>query len=83
MTTRVSFELNYQAGDVFHAKKLALKYFSEFLAIPEEQVEDKVSLELKVDLHKFDADETIDLEFFYDITAHGQLKNGFVFTPGA
>jgi hypothetical protein len=83
MTTRVAFELNFQAGDVFQAKKLALKYFSEFLDIPEDRIEDKVSLELKVDLHKFEKDEHVDLELFYDITAHGLLKNGFIFTPGA
>jgi hypothetical protein len=34
-------------------------------------------------LHKFEKDEHVDLELFYDITAHGLLKNGFIFTPGA
>jgi hypothetical protein len=81
MTTRITFELHFQAGDVFHAKNKAIKHFSDFLSIPEEDIEDKVSLELKIDLHKFEAEDDINLDLFYDITAHGQVKNGFIFTP--
>lgn len=68
---RTSFEIKFNAKDYLEAKELAALHISKFLGIETYEVENKVSVELKVQL----------VEGKFEVTAHGQLKNGFVFTP--
>ncbi len=49
---RTSFELKIVASNLEEAKTTAAKQISEFLGIDESELEDKVSLELKVSYPK-------------------------------
>jgi hypothetical protein len=49
---RTSFELKIVASNLKEAKATAVKQISEFLGIDESELEDKVSLELKVSYPK-------------------------------
>lgn len=70
---RTSFELEFETSSYSDAKEIAISRISEFLKIDFTDVEDKVSIELKVKDHpEHDG---------FLVTAHGQLKNGFIFTP--
>jgi hypothetical protein len=68
---RTSFEIKFTAKDYSESKELAALHISKFLGIETFEVESKVAIELKVQL----------VEGKFEVTAHGQLKNGFVFTP--
>lgn len=70
---RTSFELEFKTSNYIDAKEIAISRISEFLKIDFADVEDKVSIELKVK-------ENPENDGFL-VTAHGQLKNGFIFTP--
>jgi hypothetical protein len=72
---RTSFELEFHTGSYSDAKEIATSRISEFLQIGFDDIEDKVSIELKVKEHP-------EGEGFL-VTAHGHLKNGFIFTPGS
>ena len=48
-----------------------------FLNVTEADVEDRVSIELKINLNE----KELETEDNYSVTAHGQLKNSFAFTP--
>ncbi len=67
---RTSFELKYSASDYEEARKAANLHISQFLGIPSGSVEDKVDVELKVEL----------VEDNFQVTAFGKVKaNSFTF----
>lgn len=78
MSTRISFELELTATDAKHAKHLANFYISRFLSIPESEVDEKVSIELKVEINE-SSPSNDGLEFNYKVTVFGSLKNQFIF----
>jgi hypothetical protein len=70
---RTSFELEFEATDYNDARTSALSIIGEFLKIDPLDVEDKVSVELKVK-------ENPENPTFL-VTAHGQVKNNGIPTP--
>jgi hypothetical protein len=74
---RTSFELTYTAKDYQDARFKALEHVATFLNVTEADVEDRVSIELKINLNE----KELETEDNYSVTAHGQLKNSFAFTP--
>jgi hypothetical protein len=70
---RTSFELEFESTDYDDARAAALSRIGEFLKIDSLDVEDKVSVELKVKEHP---ENTTFL-----VTAHGQVKNNGIHTP--
>lgn len=73
---RALFELTYTAKDYQDARFKALEKVAAFLDVNEAEVEERVSLELKISLN---TEENAKDNF--SITAHGQLKSLFAFTP--
>lgn len=74
---RTSFELKILADTVDKARKTAIAEVSRFLGIPEDQVDDKVSLELKVSYPK--AETLVEIEQAveagtFQVTVYGSVK---------
>lgn len=76
---RTSFELKLVASNIEEAKALAISEVSRFLQIPEDQVDDKVSLELKISYPKAESlteiESTLMAEVF-QVTVFGSVKQG-------
>jgi len=76
---RTSFELKLVASTLEEAKTVATKQISEFLGIEESELEDRVSVELKVSYPKaetvMEIEETVASKVF-QITAFGSVKQG-------
>jgi len=76
---RTSFELKIVASNIEEAKTIVAKQVSEFLGIDESELEDRVSLELKVSYPKAETvseiEETVASKVF-QITAFGSVKQG-------
>jgi hypothetical protein len=74
---RTGFELNIVAETVTEAKAIALKEISRFLEIPEESVEDSVSIELRVSYPKAETISEIETSVeakIFQITVYGSVK---------
>lgn len=74
---RTSFELKLLAETLAEAKKSALTEVGKFLSIPEDEVEERVSLELKISYPK--AESLVEIEEvvkagFFQVTVYGSLK---------
>lgn len=74
---RTSFELKLLASTLEEAKVTAAKQISEFLGIPESELEDRVSIELKVSYPK--AETVVEIEEvvaskIFQIVAFGSVK---------
>ena len=76
---RTSFELKLVASTLEEAKAAASKQISEFLGINELDLEDRVSMELKVSYPKAETiaeiEETVESKVF-QVTAFGSVKQG-------
>jgi hypothetical protein len=76
---RTSFELKLVASNFEEAKKTASTQIAEFLGIDESELEDRVSVELKVSYPKAETvseiEETVASKVF-QITAFGSVKQG-------
>jgi hypothetical protein len=76
---RTSFELKLVASTLEEAKTVATKQISEFLGIKESELEDRVSVELKVSYPKAETvveiEETVASKVF-QVTAFGSVKQG-------
>ena len=76
---RTSFELKLVASNFEEAKELASKQIAEFLGIDENELEDRVSVELKVSYPKAETvteiEETIASGIF-QVIAFGSVKQG-------
>jgi|688.fasta_scaffold1020150_2 hypothetical protein len=70
---RTSFELEYEVDDYYEAQLEASMKIAKFLKITVPEVDDKVSIELKV--------KDAETEGKYLVTAHAQLKNNSIHTP--
>lgn len=74
---RTSFELKIVASTLEEAKSTAAKQMSEFLGIAESELEDKVSVELKVSYPKAETvseiEETVASKVF-QVIAFGSVK---------
>lgn len=74
---RTGFELKIVAETVTEAKAIALKEISRFLEIPEESVEDSVSIELRVSYPKAETISEIETSVeakVFQVTAYGTVK---------
>jgi hypothetical protein len=76
---RTSFELKLVASNLEEAKATAAKQISEFLGIEESELEDRVSVELKVSYPKAETvaeiEEAVESKIF-QIIAFGSVKQG-------
>ena len=72
---RTSFELTCEVGDYYEAQLEVSMSIARFLKITVPEVDDKVSIELKV--------KDAETEGRYLVTAHAQLKNNAIHTPRA
>lgn len=76
---RTSFELKLVASTLQEAKAIAMKEISEFLGIAEDNLEDRVSVELKVSYPKaetvLEIEETVESRVF-QVIAFGSVKQG-------
>lgn len=76
---RTSFELKIVASNLEEAKAAAAKQISEFLGIAESELEDRVSVELKVSYPKAETvseiEETVASKVF-QVIAFGSVKQG-------
>ena len=76
---RTSFELKLVASNFEEAKELAGKQIAEFLGIDENELEDRVSVELKVSYPKAETvaeiEETVESKIF-QVIAFGSVKQG-------
>ena len=76
---RTSFELKIVASNFEEAKELAGKQIAEFLGIDENELEDRVSVELKVSYPKAETvaeiEETVESKIF-QVIAFGSVKQG-------
>lgn len=76
---RTSFELKFVASTLEEAKAAASKQISEFLGINELDLEDRVSVELKVSYPKAETiaeiEETVESKVF-QVIAFGSVKQG-------
>jgi len=76
---RTSFELKLVASTLEEAKTAASKQISEFLGIDESELEDRVSVELKVSYPKAETvaeiEEAVESKIF-QIIAFGSVKQG-------
>ena len=76
---RTSFELKLVASTLEEAKTVATKQISEFLGIEESELEDRVSVELKVSYPKAETvteiEETVESKIF-QVIAFGSVKQG-------
>jgi hypothetical protein len=74
---RTSFELKILANTLDKAKKTAVAEVGRFLGIPEDEVENRVSLELKVSYPK--AESLVEIEQsveagIFQVTVYGSVK---------
>ena len=76
---RTSFELKVVASDIDEAKEKALSEIARFLKIDPTEVEDRVSVELKVSYPKAETvpeiEEAVESRIF-QILAYGSVKQG-------
>jgi hypothetical protein len=76
---RTSFELKVVASDIFEAKEKALAEIARFLKIDPTEVEDRVSVELKVSYPKAETvpeiESAVDAQIF-QVLAYGSVKQG-------
>lgn len=76
---RTSFELKLVASTLEEARTLAAKQISEFLGIKETELEDRVSVELKVSYPKAETvaeiEEAVASKVF-QVIAFGSVKQG-------
>jgi hypothetical protein len=76
---RTSFELKLVASTLEEAKASATKQISEFLGIEESELEDRVSVELKVSYPKAESvpeiEQTVESKVF-QVIAFGSVKQG-------
>lgn len=76
---RTSFELKLVASTLEEAIASASKQISEFLGVPESELEDRVSIELKVSYPKAETvaeiEEAVNLKVF-QVVAFGSVKQG-------
>lgn len=74
---RTSFELKVIASDIDEAKKKALVEIARFLKIETSEVEDRVSIELKVSYPKAETvaeiESAVDAQIF-QVLAYGSVK---------
>lgn len=74
---RTSFELKIVASNIEEAKNLALTEIAKFLSIPENDVEDRVSVELKVSYPKAETIPEIEQSVgasIFQVIVYGSLK---------
>lgn len=75
---RTSFELKIVASNLEEAKKKASSEICRFLQIEESELDDKVSVELKVSYPKAETlveiEQSVDAQVF-QVTVYGSLKN--------
>jgi uncharacterized protein YdbL (DUF1318 family) len=74
---RASFELKLVASTLGEARARAYKELAKFLAISEEEVSEKVSIELKVSYPKADTVQEIETSVdsgIFQVTVFGTLK---------
>jgi hypothetical protein len=76
---RTSFELKVVASDIFEAKEKALAEIARFLKIDPTEVEDRVSVELKVSYPKSETvpeiESAVEAQIF-QVLAYGSVKQG-------
>jgi hypothetical protein len=65
---RTSFELEFESSDFYESQAIALNQAADFLKIDVTEIEDKLSIELRVK-----NSDTIDR---FKVTAHIQVKTG-------
>lgn len=74
---RTSFELKVVASDIDEAKEKALTEIARFLKIDTSEVEDRVSIELKVSYPKAETiaeiESAVDAQI-YQVLAYGSVK---------
>ncbi len=77
---RINFHLKFNADDAVEANKFATEIIADFLGIPEPEVAEKVTTEMRVEI----LEEKEDMTQFgkYTVIVDGQVKNGFILTPG-
>jgi hypothetical protein len=76
---RTSFELKLVASNLEEAKAAAAKQISEFLGIKESELEDRVSVELKISYPKAETVSEIEdavASKVFQVTAFGSVKQG-------
>lgn len=76
---RTSFELKLVASNIEEAKALAISEVSRFLQLSEDQVDDKVSLELKISYPKAESIQEIESAVaaqVFQVTVFGSVKQG-------
>jgi hypothetical protein len=74
---RTSFELKVVASDIFEAKEKALAEIARFLKIDPTEVEDRVSVELKVSYPKAETVPEIESAVgaqIFQVLAYGSVK---------
>lgn len=74
---RTSFELRLVASTIEEARSVASKEIARFLQIEEKDLEDKVSMELKVSYPKAESISEIEQSMasqVFQITAYGTVK---------
>jgi hypothetical protein len=74
---RTSFELKIVASDIDEAKEKATLEIAKFLKIDASEVEDRVSIELKVSYPKAETIAEIEAAMsaqVYQVTAYGSVK---------
>lgn len=74
---RTSFELKILADTFEEAKKTAISEVSRFLSVPESEVEERVSMELKISYPK--AESLVEIEEsvkagIFQVTVYGSVK---------
>jgi hypothetical protein len=78
---RTSFDLKIVASTIEEAKTLAIGEISKFLGIPESEVPDRVSMELKVSYPKAETVSEIEQAVsagIFQVIAFGTVKQGVV-----
>lgn len=76
---RTSFELKVVASDIDEAKEKALSEIARFLKIDPTEVEDRVSVELKVSYPKAETVAEIEAAVesqIFQVLAYGSVKQG-------
>ena len=76
---RTSFELKVVASDIVEAKEKALSEIARFLKIDPTEVEDRVSVELKVSYPKAETVAEIETAVesqIFQVLAYGSVKQG-------
>lgn len=76
---RTSFELKILASNLVEAKEKATTEICRFLDIPESELEERVSVELKVSYPKAESlaeiEQAVDAQV-YQVIAYGSVKQG-------